>query len=64
MCPAERDRKLVTDFGAHRLGLGEAQVVCVTGLATADDAGLLRHKLAMLGVTDASRFEGKETPCA
>ena len=53
---AERDRELVTDFEAERARLHEAQMMGITGLATAHQAGLLRHKAKMSLVAVTTRL--------
>src|SRR5215471_16203939 len=56
MPAAERDGELVAHFAAERAGLGEAQVMRVGWLATANDTGLRGDKPKMLLVAVAARF--------
>ena len=47
MNAAERDGELVADFKTEGSRLGKSQVVRVTGLPPADEAGLRGHKSQM-----------------
>jgi hypothetical protein len=56
MPTAERDGELVADLASKRSGLGKAQVMGVTGLATADKTGLLRHMADVVTIADPARL--------
>ena len=57
---AERDGELVADLSAQRAALGEAQVMGVTGLPAADQAGLLCDEPEVIAVTNTPRFGEEE----
>ena len=48
VCPAQRDREFVADLLSQAARLRKTQVVRVTGLAAADEAGLFRNEPQML----------------
>lgn len=56
VCPAQRDREFVTDLEAETAGLRQPQMVRVTGLAAADEAGLFRNEPQMLLVPQPFGF--------
>ena len=53
---AQRDREFVADLEAETAGLRKPQMVRVTGLAAADEAGLFRNEPQMLLVPQPSGF--------
>src|SRR5579859_6178302 len=56
MRPAKRNCEFIADLVSKSAGLCETQVVRVAGLATADEAGLCRHKAQMLFVPQPLGF--------
>ena len=55
--PAQRDREFVTDFAAERAVL---QMVGVTRMTSADQAGLLGNKAHMLAIANMPRFRVRQ----
>ena len=56
MCAAKRDREFIADLLSKSAQLRKTQVVRVTGLAAADEAGLPRDKTEMLLVPQPLGF--------
>ena len=56
VCPAQRDREFVADLLSQSARLRKTQVVRVTGLAAADEAGLFRDEPQMLLVPQPFGF--------
>ena len=56
MSPAQRDREFVTDLSPERPVLRKAQMMGVTGLTSADQAGLLGDKPHMSAMANAARL--------
>ena len=53
---AQRNRKLITDLAAKRMGLSKGQMMRMARLTAADHAGLGGHKLQMGVIAQAFRF--------
>jgi hypothetical protein len=56
MPSTQRHGELITDLAPERPGLGEAQMMRVRRVATADKTRLLGHVANMLRIADAARF--------
>ena len=56
MSTAERDGEFVADLAPERAMLGKANVVCIGGLPSADQAGLRRDELQVVLVPKAARL--------
>ena len=59
MSSTQRDSEFIADLAAESPGLRKAQMMRVTGLATANQARLLGHMADMIAVADPARL-GKE----
>ena len=56
MGSAQRYRELVADLEAHRTGLGEPQMVRVSGASAADQTGLRGNKYEVGFVAEPTRL--------
>ena len=59
MSTAERDGEFVADLAPERAMLGKANVVCICGLPSADQAGLRRDEL-QVAVAKAARLRKRQ----
>ena len=60
MAPAQRDRELVAHFASEGPGLGEAQVMRIAWLPSADQARLLGNEPHMVAIANAPRFGARQ----
>ena len=60
MRSAQRYGEFVADLASHRAGLGEPQVVGVSGTSPANQTGLRRHELEVGLVTEPTRLADRE----
>ena len=60
MGPAERNRELVANLASHRAGLGESEMVGVSGTSAANKTRLRRNELEVGFVAMPTRLTDRE----
>src|SRR6516164_7638847 len=60
MTTAERDRELIANFSAQSRGLCKAEMMCIGGTATANQAWLLGDKFHVLPIANSTRHRQRQ----